>query len=177
MALRQVPSGRPPKAVYHPWNFRGWWAFGTGALGDMGCHHFNTTFRALKLTYPTRISASATRVFDETAPLGSIVTFDYPARKGMPPVRVVWYDGGLKPLRPNRRSGTWGEWVEAIRGGQPAGCDFDWADYLTAAVLLGNIAIRTGKTLDWDAQQRRFTNYEPANKYLSDPYRSGWTLA
>jgi predicted dehydrogenase len=225
LALRQVLSGRPRRAVYHPWNFRGWWAYGTGALGDMGCHHFNTTFRALKLTYPTRISASATRVFDETAPLGSIVTFDYPARKGMPPVQVVWYDGGLKPLRPaeleaprelapsgnlyvgekgkilggtnngriipeakmkayqpppktlDRRSGTWGEWVEAIRGGQPAGCDFDWADYLTAAVLLGNIAIRTGKTLDWDAQQRRFTNHEPANKLLSEPSRSGWTLS
>ncbi len=224
LALKQVLSGRPRKAVYHPWNFRGWWAFGTGALGDMGCHHFNTTFKALKLTYPTRISASATRVLAETAPLGSIVTYDFPARAGMPPCRVVWYDGGLKPLRPKDledsrdlhgsgnlyigdkgkilggtndgriipeakmkaykkpperitpRSGTWGEWVEAIRGGQPAGCNFDWAEYITAAVLLGNIAIRTGKTLDWDIETRRFTNYEPANQYLKEPYRSGWSL-
>jgi len=225
LALRQVLSGRPQKAVYHPWNFRGWWDFGTGALGDMGCHHFNTTFKALKLTYPTRISASATRVFDESAPLGSIVTYDFPARSGMPPCRVVWYDGGIKPPRPaeledgrnlhgsgnlyvgtkgkilggtddgriipeskmkayvppartlKSRSGTWGEWVEAIRGGEPAGCNFDWAAYITAAVLLGNIAIRTGKTLDWDARTRRFTNYEPANEFLKEPYRGNWSLS
>jgi predicted dehydrogenase len=225
LALAQVLSGRPKKAVYHPWNFRGWWNFGTGALGDMGCHHFNTTFKALKLTYPARISASATRVFDESAPLSSIVTYDFPARPGMPPCRVVWYDGGLKPPRPaeledvralrgsgnlyigtkgkilggtddgriipeskmkayrppkrrlESRSGTWGEWVEAIRGGEPAGCHFDWAAYITAAVLLGNIAIRTGKTLDWNARTRRFTNYEPANEFLKEPYRGTWSLA
>ncbi len=75
------------------------------------------------------------------------------------------------------RSGTWGEWVEAIRGGAPAGCHFDWAAYITAAVLLGNIAIRTGKTLDWDVRTRRFTNHEPANEFLKEPYRGNWSLA
>ena len=76
MALKQVKASRkPPRAVYHPWNFRGWWDFGTGALGDMGCHHFNHVFKALKLRYPTGISASASMVFEETAPLASIVTF------------------------------------------------------------------------------------------------------
>lgn len=87
-------------AVYHPWNFRGWWDFGTGSLGDMGCHHANTPFRALKLTHPVGISASSTKVMPETAPLASIVTYEFPARDDMPPVRVVWYDGGLKPLSP-----------------------------------------------------------------------------
>jgi predicted dehydrogenase len=221
MALRQVKASRRPRpAVYHPWNFRGWWDFGTGALGDMGCHHFNHVFKALKLRYPTRISASATAVFDETAPLGSIVTYDFPAREGMPPLRLVWYDGGLMPPRPAelepgrelpssgnmyvgdkgvilgnriipeekmkaytpppktlpRRSGTWGEWVEAIRGGETASCNFDWAGVLTEAVLLGNIAIRTGKALDWDAEKMRFTNHEQANKYVDEPYREGWSL-
>ena len=80
------------------------------------------------------------------------------------------------PDRLTPRSGTWGEWVEAMRGGEPAGCNFDWAEYITAAVLLGNIAIRTGKTLDWDIETRRFTNYKAANKYLKEPYRSGWNL-
>ncbi|MHC4742730.1 MAG: Gfo/Idh/MocA family protein, partial [Planctomycetota bacterium] len=48
LAVHQVKASRKPrKAVYHPWNFRGWWDFGTGALGDMGCHHFNNVFRAL----------------------------------------------------------------------------------------------------------------------------------
>ena len=221
LALRQVKSSNKPRpAVYHPWNFRGWWDFGTGALGDMGCHHFNTVFKALRLRYPTSISASATKVFDETAPLASIVTFDFPARDGMPPLRLYWYDGGLKPPRPaeledgrelpaegnmyvgdkgkilenriipesrmksytlppktlKRRSGTWGEWVEAIRGGEPASCNFEWASIITEAVLLGNIAIRTGKKLDWDGQNMRFTNNEAANKYIEQPYRSGWSL-
>ena len=220
LALSQVNSRRPRPAVYHPWNFRGWWDFGTGALGDMGCHHFNTVFRALKLRYPTSISASSSIVFDETAPLASVVTFDFPAREGMPPLRLFWYDGGLKPPRPaeleagrdlpsqgnmyvgdkgkildnriipeskmkayklppktlQRRSGTWGEWVEAIRGGQAAGCNFDWASIITEAVLLGNIAIRRGKTLNWDAESTKFTNDSDANKYVKEPYRSGWSL-
>jgi len=221
LALRQVKANkRPQPAVYHPWNFRGWWDFGTGALGDMGCHHFNHVFKALKLRYPISVSASASKVFDETAPLASIVTYDFPAREGMPPLRLLWYDGGLKPPRPaalepgrelpdsgnmyvgdkgvilgsriipeekmkayktppktlKRRSGTWGEWIEAIRGGEPAGCDFGWAAVLTEAVLLGNIAIRAGKQLDWDARKMRFTNDDGANKYVKEAYRKGWTL-
>lgn len=221
LAMHQVKaSKRPRPAVYHPWNFRGWWEFGTGALGDMGCHHYNHVFKALKLRYPKSISASASKVFDESAPLASIVTYDFPARHGMPPLRLVWYDGGLKPPRPaqlepgrelpdsgnmyigdkgvilgnriipeqkmktyklppkslKRRSGTWGEWVEAIRGGEPAGCNFDWASIITEAVLLGNIAIRTGRELNWDAENMRFTNNEAANKYVKSNYRSGWSL-
>jgi predicted dehydrogenase len=220
LAVKQVLAGSVQKAVYHPWNFRGWWDFGTGALGDMGCHHFNTVYRALKLTYPTRISASSSKVLDETAPLASIVTYEFPAREGMPPLKLVWYDGGLKPQRPDeleqglelpangnmyvgdkgkilgeriipeakrkaykqppktlkRRSGTWGEWVEAIRGGEPAGCDFNQASLLTEVVLLGNIALRTGKALDWNAENMRFTNNDAANKYVKETYRSGWSL-
>ena len=222
LELKQVsPLSR---GVYHPFNFRGWWDFGTGALGDMGCHHLNTPFRALKLKHPSSISASSTKCLKETAPLASIVTYDFPAREGMPPVRVTWYDGGLKPVYPTemegrplppegalyvgeegkmlgpaivsaerakkfkdvprtlpRRSGTWGEWYEACRGGQAsgrvaAGCNFDWAGPLTEFVLLGNIAIRTGKPLQWDADALKFTNHEPANAFLQAPARAGWSL-
>ena len=67
LALKQV--GTNGRGVYHPFNFRGWWDFGTGSLGDMGCHYFNTPFRALKLKHPTSIHASATRSLPETAPL------------------------------------------------------------------------------------------------------------
>jgi predicted dehydrogenase len=220
LALDQLWFKDAPHAVYHPWNFRGWWEFGTGALGDMGCHHFNTVYRAMKLRYPTRIEASSTKVMAETAPLASMVTYEFPSREGMPPLRLFWYDGGLKPPRPaelepgqelptegdmyvgdkgkiledkiipeskmkaytqppktlQRRSGTWGEWVEAIRGGEPAGCNFDQATLITEAVLLGNIAIRTSKTLDYDGQTVRFTNNDAANEYIKQPYRSGWTL-
>lgn len=100
LPMAQVGWGSAPPAVYHPWNFRGWQDFGTGALGDMGCHHFNTPRRALKLGHPIAISASSTKVLDETWPLASIVTWEFPERDGMPPVKVVWYDGGLKPPRP-----------------------------------------------------------------------------
>jgi hypothetical protein len=69
----------------------------------MGCHHANTPFRALKLTYPASVSAMSSKAMPETAPLASVVTYKFPAREDMPPLRVVWYDGGLKPLSP--RSG------------------------------------------------------------------------
>jgi hypothetical protein len=75
-----------------------------------------------------------------------------------------------------RRSGTWGEWIEAIRGGEPAGCNFDWAGILTEAVLLGNIAIRTDNELQWDAENMKFVNNDKANEYVTPSYRSGWTL-
>lgn len=78
--------------------------------------------------------------------------------------------------RLRRRSGTWGEWVEAIRGGEPAGCNFDQATLITEAVLLGNIAIRTGKSLNYDGQAMRFTNNAAANEYIKQTYRSGWSL-
>lgn len=88
------------QGVYHPFNFRGWWDFGTGALGDMGCHHFNTPFRARNLGSPVRVDASASKVFDESAPLASLVTLDYPPRTGFPALRAIWHDGGLRPSPP-----------------------------------------------------------------------------
>ncbi len=86
--------------IYHPFKWRGWWDFGTGALGDIGCHRFDPVFRTLKLGYPTSVQASSTLVNTETYPSGSLVTYEFPARKGMPPVTLKWYDGGLKPPRP-----------------------------------------------------------------------------
>jgi hypothetical protein len=217
LALRQLYN-QPTRAVYHPWNFRGWWDFGTGALGDMGCHHLNIPRRALKLGHPAAIHATSTRVLPETAPLASIVTYDFPAREDMPPVRVTWYDGGLKPPRPPalteplqpegilyigdegqmlgttildakraeqfsatpktlpRRAGTWAEWFTAVQGGEPASCSFDWAGPLTELVLLGNIALRTGRSLAWDGEAMRFPSDQEANKRIQEPYREGWSL-
>jgi hypothetical protein len=219
LALAQVGSGNPQPAVYHPWNFRGWWDFGTGALGDMGCHHLNTPYRVLKLKYPTHVSATATRAMGESAPLASIVTYNFPQRDSLPPVRIVWYDGGIRPPAPRelegrqlpadgelyvgddgmmlgaeilpperakkfesvprtlpRRSGTWGEWMEAVRGGEPAGCNFDWAGPLTEFVLLGNLAIRTGKPVEYDAEQAQVRNNPAADALVREPYQNGWTL-
>jgi hypothetical protein len=205
--------------VYHPFNHRGWWDFGTGALGDMGCHYLNTPYRALKLGYPTSVSASSSRQYEESFPLASIVTYDYPAREGLPSVRIVWYDGGLKPPRPaemgdqempeesilyigtkgkmlgnrilnpeleakaktipatlKRRGGTWEEWHEACKGGESAGCHFGIGGVLTEFVLLGDIALRTGKRIAYDPQAVRITNDAEADALLRQPYYNGWKL-
>jgi predicted dehydrogenase len=91
---------RPYNPAYLPFKWRGWWDFGTGALGDIGCHAMDPVFRALKLGAPTSVEATSTRVNEETYPLGSVVTYHFPARGDMPPVKLVWYDGGLRPPRP-----------------------------------------------------------------------------
>ena len=89
---------RPYHPAYHPFTWRGWWDFGTGALGDIGCHSLDPIFRALKLKYPTSVQAVSTLVNTETYPSGSIVRYEFPARKDMPPVTLTWYDGGLRPM-------------------------------------------------------------------------------
>jgi predicted dehydrogenase len=80
--------------VYHPFNWRGWQDFGTGAMGDMACHTVNMPFRALKLGYPVEVEAACSSVNKETYPLKSRIRFEFPAREGQPPVTLWWFDGG-----------------------------------------------------------------------------------
>jgi predicted dehydrogenase len=91
---------RPYHPYYLPFSWRGWWDFGTGVLGDIGCHQFDPIFRALKLEYPVSVEACCSGVNSETAPLASIVRYEFPQRGGLPPVKLTWYDGGLMPARP-----------------------------------------------------------------------------
>ncbi len=86
--------------TYNPFVWRGWWDFGTGALGDIGCHSMDAAFRALKLGYPTSVEACCTLVNNETYPVASRVTYEFPARGDLAPVTLHWYDGGMKPPRP-----------------------------------------------------------------------------
>ena len=231
---------RPYHPAYLPALWRGWWDFGTGGLGDMGCHIFDPIFWALKLGHPTSVEASHS-IFvrepmnwnkqrnTESFPQASIVHYRFPARGEMPPLKLTWYDGGLMPETPEeleegrkmgdqfggvlyigdngkiltgshgangvriipeskmnayqkpaatlaRSIGHREEWIEACKGGQPAGANFDYAGPLTEVVLLGNIALRTGKKLLWDGENMKFTNVPEANQYLHRKYRSGWTL-
>ncbi|UCH62002.1 MAG: Gfo/Idh/MocA family oxidoreductase [Fidelibacterota bacterium] len=91
---------RPYHEIYVPFNWRGVWDFGSGALGDMGCHLLDTPHYVLDLPQPVRIEASATPVNDETAPVGSIIHYEFPAQGSKPSINLTWYDGGLKPKRP-----------------------------------------------------------------------------
>lgn len=91
---------RPFNHIYLPFVWRGWYDFGCGALGDMGQYSFDTIYRALKLGPVTAVEASSSPLFPEAFPVASLIHYDFPEREGMPPVRVNWYDGGLKPPRP-----------------------------------------------------------------------------
>lgn len=223
---------RPYHPAYAPFSWRGWWDFGTGALGDIGCHYFDPVFRALKLTAPSEVEAVSTRVNQESYPLGAMVTYYFPARGDLPAVKLTWYDGGLRPTRPDvlkdgnvlgangvmlvgkdgvlltdwdtpwriypeRRAAEYGappqtlapspghheEWLNACKGGAPAGSNFDWAGPLTETVLLGNVALRpqlreelTQKRLAWDSASLSFSNHAAANQYLRRDYRKGWEI-
>jgi predicted dehydrogenase len=101
------PAAERPykKDVYHTFKWRGWYDFGTGALGDMACHTVNMPFRALKLGYPTVVECElASRMYPETFPKTSRIRFEFPEREGLPPLKFWWYDGNpneaFKPIRP-----------------------------------------------------------------------------
>ncbi len=97
---------RPYHEIYTPWNWRGWWDFGTGAFGDMACHVLDPVYRALKLGYPSKVQGSSTQFNTESLPQAEMVEFVFPEREAIPKVnfpevKVQWYDGGLHPNRPD----------------------------------------------------------------------------
>jgi len=221
---------RPYNHAYAPFAWRGWWDFGTGAIGDMACHIMNLSYMALKLGAPTAVSADvAEKVNDQTAPYGLTVTYEVPARKlpngrDMAACRVMWYEARLPPMekfmgqKPSgggtllvgtrgtlysgddyggsyrllpeanfkgyqppkptlpRSPGHHAEWIRACKGGAPAMSNFDYAGPLTEMALLGNVAIRTGQRITWDAANLRATNCPAAAQYIRRQYRKGWTL-
>ncbi len=93
------PAPARPYAAgrYHPAQWRRWWDFGQGTLGDMGCHYMDLPFWALDLRHPISCEAEGPEVHPETCPLGLIVRYKFPARGDMPPVDLTWYDGNMTP--------------------------------------------------------------------------------
>ncbi len=216
------PAPERPYAVgrYHPGQWRRWWDFGQGTLGDMGCHYMDLPFWALDLKYPTSVSAEGPQVHPETAPLGLIVRYDFPARPTGPALKFTWYgdqavpaeiagqkmpgsgvmfigsqgmmfaDYGRIKLFPTEKFsdfqpppktipdsiGHHREWLKACRDGSPTTCNFDYSGPLTEAVLLGNVAYRSGQSFKWDGLQMT-TDSPAANQFLSKSYRSGWEVA
>jgi predicted dehydrogenase len=108
---------RPYNPAYAPFNWRGWWDFGTGALGDMACHGMDAAFWALDLKYPTRIIPETSKLYPETAPKSSRIEYHFPGNASRGPVTVVWRDGGLWPPRPAGLPETM-EWPPEEIGGQ-----------------------------------------------------------
>lgn len=261
---------RPFKTgVYHPWNWRAWLDFGTGALGDMACHTANMPFHALKLGYATEVEAETPEGMNtESYPIASKIRFEFPAREGLAPLTFRWYDGGkrlpnargrtvhdgtCKPPREvtadveafqgqvpgsgcllvgekgklfspddygtrfflklegmpgfvegrNRQTGqeheairnipqsiprsTTGsgdgghhaEWLKAIREDKPEQCfaRFESAAYLTEIILLGCVAMRAGRKLEWDGPNMRAKNAPEAAQFVKPQMRSGWKLS
>lgn len=83
--------------AYHPFKWRGWWAFGTGALGDMACHTFNMAFMALNLRDPISVEAEHSGHNKETYPKSSKIKFEFAELNGRAPLTMYWYDGGNLP--------------------------------------------------------------------------------
>ncbi len=258
--LGPAPERPFVKDVYHTFKWRGWWDFGTGALGDMACHTANMAFRALNLGHPTSITAENGEINPETYPAWARITYQFPARGDMAPVKFVWYEGHDKGkqvlpspelvkgegerdagpsiyfktdkwwFRPNKEArpkevtsgsfligdkatlfspddygeksfivtkagvqeltgkpekltsnghgdgGMKAEWIAGINGGPKPYSNFDFAAMLTETILLGNVAMRIGKKLDWDGPNLKVTNNDEAAKYIKTEYRKGWTL-
>jgi len=215
---------RPYNPAYCPRNWRGWWDFGSGALGDMGCHIMDGAHFALGLGAPTRIQAESSARNEETAPQWSIIRYEFPSRGKMPPVTLTWYDGGKMPERPkelpeDRRmgdqdggalligskgkimTGTYGNgveifpedrkpaktdqvkrpghhenWIEACKGGPAPASNFEYAGSLAEIVLLGNIALRAGQPIEWDAENMCVKNAPDMERFVRPMFRQGWEV-
>ena len=207
--------------VYHPAQWRRWWDFGNGTLGDMGCHFMDLPFWALDLKTPVRCKAEGPPLHPETCPTGLVVHYDFPSRGNMPPVHLTWYDGSMTPeevkgqkvpksgvmfvgtegmmfanygsyqLYPEdkfadfkappqsipKSIGHYEEWIKACRDGSTTTCNFGYSGPLSESVLLGMVAYRTGKQLEWDAKNLVATNAPEASTFISKQYRSGWDVA
>jgi predicted dehydrogenase len=169
-------KSRPYHPSYTPWNWRAWWDFGTGALGDMACHIMDPVYKALELGYPYAFEATSSQVNTESAPVAEMVTYYFGkrAKKGnveMPAVEFTWYDGGLKPNRP-----------EGLKPGTYPGDKMGWGGaifYGTKGTLIcGTYAMdpfiigREDNPPKTTGELRRVPEYEGGEKHQMDWIRA-----
>jgi predicted dehydrogenase len=229
MWLGDAPRRPFKHGIYHAFNWRGWFDFGCGALGDMACHSLTAMFMALEPGYPTTIEpVEVNGLHPETYPKSSIIKWTFPANDWRPGFAAYWYDGGKIPARPSeleadrklpdmgniyigtkgtmlvsggssdspriipetklkeigkprrmleRSPGHYEEFVQAALGKKPLDfpkSNFGFAAPMTETILLGNIAMRMGRSITWDGPNLRITNLPDANKLLTKEYPEGW---
>jgi len=226
-------ENRPYNRIYAPRMWRGWWDFGTGMLGDWGCHTLDGPFWALDLGAPRAIEAKVSEANGVLIPKWAVVTYQFPARGNLPPVTLKWYEGEQEtppkperwnagdPFPPSRgmvmlgdkntlyapngrpdsprllpnatmeefkknrppstiqpiKGGPLVEWVNAIRGAGPQpGSNFEYSVPLNEVVLLGALAVRTGKKIEWDAAAGAVRNDPSLAPLVEIKARPGWRV-
>jgi predicted dehydrogenase len=237
--LGPAPERPYAKDVYHPFKWRGWLDFGTGALGDMACHTANMGVMALELFDPVAVEVKNTSgiVANESYPKFSVIEYEFPERTTvmfkpgvkLPPCKLTWYDGqqyppsallqgekrapsgmvivgdqgslytpddygaeyvllprnkfeGYKlpekfvPRCPSGVSVHFKEWVTACHGGPPAMSNYNYSSRLTETMIMGNLALRAGGRIEWDAKNQVVTNNPNANKFVRREYRAGYSV-
>lgn len=220
---------RPYHPVYCPRAWRGWFDFGTGAMGDMAVHNMDPAYYALDLDAPVAAEAQTSQpLMKESYPAWSILTYEYAARGNRPALKVFWYDGGKMPPRPAelepdrnlpdngiyfvgekgtilcggwagaprlipesrmkefqrppktipRSIGHHAEWIEACKQRKPeeAKAGFAYSGPYTEALLVGNLALRLQKRIEWDAAAMKATNAPEADALISKHYRQGFGI-
>lgn len=231
---------RPYNGKYCPFSWRGWWDYGTGALGDMACHIMNLPYLALSLGAPESvIPEKVVGLTSESAPKGSVVRYRFPARSGWPECELMWYDGESRPpegllpegvklssggsilegddgvlyspddygrvyhLFPEEKFAVYRppapnlprvaipadlkdqrgdgdkihlEWLDAIRNGGITSSGFHHAGPFTETILLGNVAVRLGREVKWDASRLRAIDAPEADVLIAKDYARGFHL-
>ncbi|MCF7957777.1 MAG: Gfo/Idh/MocA family oxidoreductase [Phycisphaerae bacterium] len=222
------PRGpRPYNLEYMPYTWRNWWAFGSGIMGDMSIHHFDSAWMALNLGDPTWIEGNTEQLDNETASENNKVTWMFEKTDTRQAVKFFWCDGKLKPDRPaeleeNRNiggngvivigdkgkilGGGWSaspriipevkmkeykrpaktlprstghhrNWLDACKNGGSTVSNFEYAAKLTEFVLLGNLAIRAGKRIYWDAEEMKAKGMGELDPIIREAYIPEWDLA
>jgi len=220
---------RPYHPVYCPRAWRGWFDFGTGAMGDMAIHNMDPAFYALDLGAPVATEAQTSQPLKkESYPAWSIITYHFAAQGSRPAVKLTWFDGGKQPprpagLEPGRQLGDNGiyfvgskgvilcggwagaprlvpetlmkdfqrppktiprsighipEWVQACKDRKPedAKAGFAYSGPYTEALLVGNLAVRLQKPIQWDAAGMKATNAPEADRLIHKTYRPGFGI-
>lgn len=219
---------RPYSKMYHPHDWRGWFDFGTGALGDMAIHNMDPAFYALDLGAPSATEAKTSELKAESYPLWSILRYEFAAKIDRPAVTLTWYDGGQQPPRPRDLpeaaklsdngiyfvgekgtlvSGGWSgpptlypearrqefskpaptiprsighveEWIKACKDHKPedSKAGFAYSGPFTEALLVGNLALRLQKRIEWDSANMKASNASEAEALIHKDYRKGFGI-